>query len=327
MQLHGDLTATASAPAWLARQLNGVGVKDGAYARVVVTGPYEVVKLNTCKATERLLRALNNLRITERPVPAGLPAVLDKYGSCAVDSQGFTYQGWLLERLFEPNCLDEMKRARVTGKRVLSQLKPGYAKSFSRETNPELLADLNAALAEEQSLLPDVTLWTHCAQMALNMALRTEGALKETFLWLDSFIRRERVALDLLTQGNILVNMFGHPVLCDPVCASSGVAETREAHPDEGLSCLVAYVPVVIDGVNVQVRALSTLALTDTELAPIREGLLKLGIQGTEVIFGSSAHRALISEKPTWRRLWNFANATQNIKEDRYRKVLYDAEV
>jgi len=317
MQLHGEFYAMTKRHARLVSQLNTPDAMDGAYSRVTVLGPYSVLKATSCKPTQQLLRELSEGQRQASPASLALPAVLRQHGVIARDRDAVTYEGWEVERLFGNTDTAAMRLARVTGKATLAGLKPQYESTHAR-LSENLAQDLMQALKEEQAYWGHENHWKACAEIALAMSLRTDGYLRDTFLFLLRFVRKHEAALDILTGGNFLWDMFGRVCLSDPVCEADPQAHVQERNAGQ---CLASWIPVRVQGTRVLLEPRSTFALNEAERQETQGQMQALGLTPQDLQWGSAAHQAFMHQAPREVPVWDVPAACKNLKAGLYEQV------
>lgn len=318
MKLHSEFTAIGAAGKPYADLLNRDEVADGAFARVTPTGHEKVLKATLCVATNALFEQLLALGQDRQPVPEALPCVLQKHGKVVKDRDGLAYTAWSVERLFAPEAEEAMRRARIAGKHLLAHFKPGYFYRSARLCAGGL-AGLQEALRQEQHFCQSPDTWKGCAEIALTMSLRTQGEMKATFLYLLEFITKRRVALDLLTQGNIMLNMFGEPCLSDPVCRDE--TDTPAAGLMAG-TCVVAEVPSAVDGLRgLHMQPRSSLPLPQEASTALSREMQSLGLTPLMMRWGDPTHRAFMRKALAPRSLWSVPQAAKHLRDGRYEKL------
>lgn len=327
MQLHSEFRALTRSKEGLARMLNLPNPKDGAYARVVPQDHATVLKATSCPATNLLFSELLKLAKSGPGTPQALPAVFKDHGLCMEDHDGVRYHVWEVERLFEPDDLDAMQLARVLGRARLTRAKPSNRTRTLRGAD-SLLEPLRNAVAQEQSRVPPQPTWDEHAQVAAALAVRTEGALHDAFVFLETFVREHRIELDLLTRGNILVDMFGQPVFSDPVCPAYGSESTRVPDVDlEATSaereCLVVEVPMeLLPGLQVALRYRSTFAAPAAVLDQVAQECNELSLAYLRTGIADPQRLALERAPPRFVSVWSVPDVARRLREDRYVRLL-----
>lgn len=320
MRLHGAFYALKPAAQPMVNLLNSDEVFDGAYSRVVPFAPHAVLKATICEPTNRLLSALAKRKPTARgPRSLALPAVIESHGLAARDDDGLEYTCWTLERLFSPYDHEGMRHARVCGRETLTRFKPSYQERYCH-LHTEEVSKVQDKLAKQQAIWGHENGWEACAHIALAMSLQSTGELKDTFLFLQKFVTTHKVALDLLTRGNLLVNLFGEVTLSDPVCESdehlqpNGVCQANQI-------CLSAWVPAAIDGLNLSVMPMSTGPLS-AEIATAKAAQMQhLGLKPISMNWGSPEHVAFLGEAPKQAKAWSYNNAVRRLRDQLYQKL------
>lgn len=319
MQLHSDFEALKPSKQNLARLLNRDNPCDGAYARVVPYSDATVLKATSCDATNLLFESLITAGRRKSDMPDALPAVLRDHGVCVADRDGIRYRVWEVERLFTPQ--DEQLRtfARVAGRKQIGVFKPSY-RTRTTFDGAATLSDLVRALEAEQSLLSPAPTWADCAKLAAAMSVRTEGALRDAFVFLQSFVLTHRVELDMLTQGNLLLDMFGKPVLSDPV---NSPAQTLTPRFDPGQPCLVLTVPVeLLPQFRVKTETRSTFPLAPAALDSLAQKCAEAEVPFAQVEWGSPEHSRLLRTKAVVVPLWDVPDAAKRLATDFYQSLL-----
>lgn len=319
MHLHSSFEALRPSRVQVARILNREDHSDGAYARVVPMSETTVLKATSCVATNLLFEELSALRRQKKHSLEALPAVLKDYGVSVRDASGIQYRVWEVERLFSPDQAHEMAIARVAGRAGLSRFKPAYRKGVPLDSGA-LLAPLQSALEQERAQLPPDLHWSSCAQLAAAMSVRTEGPLREAFLFLGDFVHRHRVELDMLTQGNVLLDLFGQPVLSDPVTAVWHPAEQPQGPSQE---CLVLEVPVaILPGFQVKLEHRSTFGLPPDVLPELEKRCTLLQVPCTRVPWGSDTQSRLLQTPARIVSLWAVPDVAKRLATNLYQELL-----
>lgn len=324
MNIHNELTPVRNAPVWVKNCINDDEAMDGGFSRVVPVSPFEVVKFTSCEGTVELLQLL---RKEQGKQALALPAVLENLGPCAKDADGVLYHGWLLERLFVAGAIDDMRRARVTGRAKLSRVKPAYQRASTLTVEPGVVHALQAALQgiQKERTRPDGNdTSADDLGIATDMAVRTTGILRHTFVWLSELLRKNPgMRLDLLTEGNLLVNMFGEPMLADPViqdleslqfglagCASAGV-------------CLGVWLPTRVQGLKVELRPYSSQASSEDDLRELSQRLQLLGLRNFQEFHeGSKEHLEFLGAPPKKAPIWELPDVARHLRDDSYIRTL-----
>lgn len=286
--------------------------RDGAFSRIVPMDTQTVLKASSCQATNLLFDELRLLNKHGR-APQALPVVLQDFGTVAQDRDGVTYRLWVVERLFELNDENGMRLARTSPLSALDKSKTG-AGLRRRTASEDLLTALARALDQEQTMAAKSVVgstWKTCARVASAMAVRTDGPLRKAFLFLESFIRRHQVELDLLTQGNILLDMHGQPVLSDPVCAdwSKGlsasshlaptVAAASAAEPEEEQFYILAQAPVALHpGFRLELRWQTSFGLPQERARQLAREYAALGLEPL-VLAETDERRLALLQQPS----------------------------
>lgn len=319
MHLHSSFEALRPSRAQVARILNREDHFDGAFARVVPVSESVVLKATSCPATNLLFEEITALRRKSGAQLDALPAVLKDYGVSVQDVDRVQYRVWEVERLFHLEQSTEMAVARVRGRAALSKFKPTY-RTRAPLSQGELLAPLQNAVSEERSRLPGDLHWTGCAQLASAMAVRTDGPLREAFLFLADFVSRHQVELDMLTQGNILLDLFGQPVLSDPV---SSVWAPVPAEPAPAMECLVLDVPIALEpGFQVRMEHRSTFGLAPEKLDALELRCQDLQVGYVRLPWGSSEQTRLQRLPSRTVSLWSVPSVANRLATEVYQGLL-----
>lgn len=317
MKIHGEFVQVGGKKSAWIDLLNQEEVYDGGYARVVPVNAGMVLKASCCPATKFLLDGLS--RLNEK-TPSALPCVTNRMGLVAKDRMGVSYSGWLVERLFQPDQKVEQTKARALFRREFGRFKPQYLAATAR-LNTSDIGELQQIYALTQSKWGTELNWKASREIALQMSLCTTGSLREAFLYLLDLVKKHKVPLDLTTKGNIMVNMFGHPCLSDPVAES--IPEYEKDVAGAGL-CIGALVPVAVQGITVELKPFSTLALAESEQAKTSEALRRLGLTPSAFEWGSWAHQAFIAKESMRAPIWQYPQAARRIKQDLYMAAFYE---
>mgnify|MGYP006139782477 FL=1 len=207
----------------------GNHIGDGADSSVYEHDNGWVYKVTSCLKTQALLTYLmtNPAR--------GLPLVKQSLGVCAVDEDGHTYYGFLVEKLF--NSLankDEVKRTRVGVLPLRQKYKLG---TRSKTPKPGILnwlsdfwkttqANLIKGAGEVRKISSyEITL----AQLANTKELPELASAFQTLISLFG----NSVYYDFARKDNVMLNSFGEVVLADPV--SSQFFENHDVELNEVL--------------------------------------------------------------------------------------------
>lgn len=318
MRIHTEFSPLKRSAAWIAHVLNDEDINDGAFSRVGIGNHHEALKATTCTATNKLFEELLARKNRGQSIPEGLPAVFKKHGDVVRDEAGIVYTVWSVERLFAEVDIREMRRARVTSRHLYQGLKPGYVGRTSKYSAADVAA-LKQALKQERASVPSPDTWQASADIALAMSLRTSGELQQTFRFLLEFAEKHQAGLDLLTQGNILLNMFGEPCLSDPVCRD----ETGEQAPAlPGGLCIACLVPTQVWGINELVlEPASTLPLDQDDLDAMEAALKQFGLQPTRLQWGSDRQKAFLAQPPVRQPLWSIPDVVRHLRSDSYQQL------
>lgn len=324
MKIHGEFYATKRKAKPFELLMNGQKTFDGGYARVSHLTPFSVLKATCCQSTNELLSDLEKRTKKGLPTPVGLPAVLANHGQSMEDGEGMKYHLWEIERLFEPHDELEIRKARISGRSVLATMKPSYASQVARLTPKvfnELVEDLRLAQEPLRGIFPS---WDACKEVALALSLKTSGELKNTFLYLHDFVVHHRVSLDLLTQGNVMVNCFGYPCLSDPVCESyDSMGISADFPRAEGVDyCVLAMLPVSIQGLQVSLKPFCTEAICEASASSVLQALKEEGVQGEMSTWRSSAHVKHLTAPMQTAPVWDFPEVCEKLARGQYIKAL-----
>lgn len=321
MLIHGDLRAHGPDSQYLEDLFNSEGARDGGFARVVDYTAATVLKATCCPATNKLFYQLLQKRETGIPTPHNLPAIVDSLLGQLVDADGFVYEVWEVEKLFGCDFYKSAAEARATQKMRFAELKPAYRGTLARTTS-NMLEPLNAALASAKAALGDNATWQSSAEIALAMALQTTGTLRDTFIFLREFVVCHKVALDLLGQGNIMLNMFGEPCLADPV---QGICDFEmEKTARSSGQCLGTLLPVKVEGRTVEMRPFVTFPLNETVFAEIEQKLFKAGLTSRAFDWNSPDLTAFIAQGPQIRSIHRVPDVARNLRKEAYLNILSD---
>jgi len=292
--------------------------KDGGFARVVVLSDTTVLKATSCQATNLLFSELRAMEKAGQTVPSALPAAFRDHGECLMDSDRIRYRAWEIERLFEPNEQHLMQKARIRGQAQLEAVKSGYGKTMARLIEP-LLGSLNQAIQREAARIPAGAGWKGSYQMASALAALTQGPLRDTFIFLEDFVQRHKVELDMLTRGNILLDMFGQPVLSDPVTNSFAHEEPISHSASPELWCLLAQAPqALLPEFRVKTQWRSTLGMTSQALVRVRRAFEAEGLRTRCFRWDDLERLALLKEPPQVQNLWDIPKEAELFRADRY---------
>lgn len=306
MRIHDTLEPLTRAPGELKALMAAphAFMGDGGYARVLAASPARVVKLTSCAATIALLDALCVETRAQRR-PAALPAVFRRYGPVAVDADGVQFHGYELERLFAPGQTEAMRIARVCRDETDATRRtetPARHVAQSRQR----FAQLRARFEQHQArcIRGEREPWRECQALAGALASERDAfGTEDTFAWLERFVGRHQVELDLLNRGNLLMSAWATPVLADPV-AVQALAPARSESASQPGSAFAVLVERVqgCQGLEAQVRwhtegPFETLSAAherrDALLAPDAD---VVRVEVTE--WRSSTHRERMHEHP-----------------------------
>lgn len=295
--------------------LNQENVFDGAYSRVVALDEGRVLKASCCPVTQKLLSELAKVQARQE---LALPGVVQRLGVIATDTDNMRYHAWVLERLFTAQDKDAQRLCRVLFRKEFGSIKAAYQQKLAQTTQSKL-QELTQNFASVQKCWGQEGNWRASREIALHMTLCTSGVFQATFAFLLDFIERHEVSLDLLTQGNILVNMFGQACLADPVCERDD--SLTKPLPDQGL-CVTVMVPVAVNGFEVQLEPKSTLPMSAPERQVIVQALQEQGVRAQEVVWGSPAHSQFMRQGSLRKRVWEFPGVAKKLQENAYMQVL-----
>lgn len=320
MRLHNDLIAVSPRGRAMAKLLNHEAAQDGAYARVVPLTAFSVLKATSCDKTNALFERLFELGKTGT-VPAALPAVLKRHGPCLKMTEsdgGAACHVWEVERLFGANQATEQTQARILGRRVLAKYKPDYSGTVVRLVD-RCQEALSQALRDESQELQGTT-WLDSARLMAAMASRTEDPLRASFVFLERFVREEQAEIDLLQPSNILQDMFGRPVLSDPV---AGLASPFSAPAEDAGFCAWAEVPVgLLPGFKVQLEVRSSLNVEKATALLVADRIRALGLACTVGKWGDVAHQAALHQAPRVEPLWHMPKAAELLRNSYLKDTL-----
>lgn len=325
MRIHESMRPLPAAPEWIAASFETSVARDGGFSRVVPISAFSVLKMTCCRATEALLTELWEHTKRGEPIPEGLPAVLDYHGLVAEDDDGFVYSGWTLERLFDSPDDKALLAARALGRDEIGRVKSGYRKRLSRTPARKAGIDGLRDLMRRERHLHQSPHAVCQKKLAFHMALNTSNGLKDAFLYLSRFMQKQNSALDLLTQGNIMVNMFGDPVLGDPICENS-----YESAPADLLSqsgpfggwAVTCKVPYSVQGLTVNVAPSSSLSLSREKAELLAERLEALGATPLVVQYGSIEHQRTMTSAAEEASVWSWKNVLDNLRNNAYERLL-----
>lgn len=237
MRIHDTLQPLARAPRAIKALMDDADAHlgDGAYARVLQVSPARVVKLTSCPASVALLDELHQAQHSEA-LASALPVVFRRYGAVAEDADGFRFFGYEVERLFPVGQLDAMRTARNCY---------GQAPEQRREQSPVRYGNQaywrferlrrRIASAQARYIRKEQPGWKECLALAGELASeRDPFGAEAAFAWLERFIERHQVELDLLMEGNVLLSAWGVPVLADPVSVMAFEPAAAEAMSQVG---------------------------------------------------------------------------------------------
>lgn len=333
MKLHADFKPLAPGAVSLVRLLNESPLsRDGAFSRIVPLDEVTVLKASSCTATNLLFDELRLLSKYGR-APQALPIVLQDFGTVAQDRDGVQYRLWTVERLFDLSDEDGMRLARTSPLATLDKSRKS-AGLRRRTATEDLLTALSKALTQEQAMAASSvsrSSWKTCARVASAMAVRTDGPLRKAFLFLESFIRRHQVELDLLTQGNILLDMHGQPVLSDPVCADwSGdppaaspldtpAGPASDAEPEEEQFYLLAQAPVALHpGFRLELRWQTSFGLNQERARQLAREYAALGLEPLVLAETDERRLALLQQPSEYVSGWNHPVLLRQFQADAY---------
>ena len=320
MRLHGEFEALRPSAKHLEKAMNANRVFDGAYARVVPLTDFSVLKATSCSATnllfEKLVRAKSN-------TPLNLPAVVRNYGPVLKDDIGQIHNVWEVERLFPPLDTDGMRIARIKGKGALSELKPAYASQWARLT-VNYLEDLQDALRAEQARYGDESDWQASAQIATSMSIMTTGTLSTTFRFLANFVQENRVSLDLLGAGNILLNLFGEPCLSDAVWVNP-LSPQRVASPTRVETCFGALVPEQVNGNRMVMRPRVSYPIAPEHAKAWLSRAQGLGLRPTALQWASAELIDFLGQAEQIASIHSLSEVAANLRANRYTELFQTA--
>lgn len=316
MRIHSKFQPIGNRRSEWVELLNQDEVYDGGSARVVPVNAGVVLKATSCAATNQFLKAITRV---QKQRQLAFPCVLGSLGHIAIDQEGIRYHSWLLERLFLPSQVNDQLRARALFRHELSVYKPGYKNQRVNLATSEL-DELQGVYKLAQQRWGTELNWKAAKEVALQMSLCTTGSLRDTFLFLLEFIQSNQVPLDLTTQGNIMVDMFGQPCLSDPVAES---IQDYERDIVATGNCVVAMVPIAVCGITVELHPFSTLTLAEKDLTETASALARLGLSPAVCQWGSKKHRRFIQAGPLTAPVWEYPKAAKRICRDEYLEPFY----
>jgi hypothetical protein len=295
---------------------------DGGYARVLALSPARVVKLTSCTATVALLDALALQTRAQRRASA-LPAVFRCYGPVAVDADGQTFHGYELERLFAPGQLAAMRTARACGDETPPERRITFAARHATQTYRRF-QQVRVRFEHQQTryIRGKQPAWQECLALAGALASERDAfGTEDAFGWLERFVDRHRVELDLLSRGNLLMSAWGTPVLADPVAVQAFETPERGTEPDIDAAASSAFAVLIervqaCHGFEVQVRwhtegPFDTLAAAQAR----RDAVLRPGtdaVNADVVPWRSKAHRQRMHAHPVrCVPLWNLPSGAR----------------
>jgi len=208
---------------------------DGGFARVLRLSPARVVKLTSCAASIALLDELYAQQ-QERATASALPVVFRRFGPLAEDADGIRFHGYELERLFPPGQLDAMREARSCPEDAPKQRRQQQPVRYGNQAYwrfERLRRRIQQAQARH--IRGEAPAWQECLNVAGELASERDSfAAEVAFGWLERFIERHRVELDLLAGGNVLLSAWGSPVLADPVAVMAFEPVPQDEAPVAG---------------------------------------------------------------------------------------------
>lgn len=178
---------------WLSAHKDGMNSRVHTIVRESHNGP--VLKVTCCEATQVLFGLINPDGRFRSPI-FGLPHVFGKFGVCATDSDSFTYSGYFVERLREPQSTAEHQKVDD----LLNAFRR-YHDMFSRDYP----GNTNSCLAQ---------------RTAIALAQDDIFGLGRAFSLVAEAIHKTGAILDLDQPGNVLFTASGRICLSDPVAQS-----------------------------------------------------------------------------------------------------------
>jgi hypothetical protein len=154
-----------------------------------------VFKVTCCEPTTQLFMRAYKAMASGRLAP-GLPSVKACHGICAMDSDGFQFEGFTVERLRPAET--DWERGALQG----------------------LVATARACRERFEDRLPGSRSWQVSVKVARWLALQNAGGLRDAFRVVAAVIRATRASLDIEQPGNLLFTKDGRLCLADPVAMS-----------------------------------------------------------------------------------------------------------
>jgi hypothetical protein len=248
-----------------------IGMKRGGFAEVYPLNSFQVLKLTTCQATRELFGSLSK----EKRVPVGLPVVFEELGVCGVDSEvEEPLYGWVIERLFKPEERTPAQMARVHGQAVTARkLYP----EVSAYTKPSPIRVSDIVEASKQIVLRQTKKERGSLPSASRFFLELASAVDETLqpaLVKLSSLSQEYPSWrpDLVTSGNLLVDMKGTVTFGDPVYHFS----KKDFHSVGKV--IPVRVPVKMRGGQVTTLPVCLIVGSEEEETLKREALVEAGL-------------------------------------------------
>lgn len=310
--------------AYIKELLESPLLREGAYSQVIPVSPTEVVKISRCPATAELLSSLLRLQKQNKPHPQGLPLVLEAYGQVlpARQDEAPAY-AWRLERLFDEHDVVGMAQARAHRSRQDWSRKPHLKQAVARTAWS--LEDLKEALRYEREQC-GFSGWKASHDMAMAMTTRlNDTGLRATFEFLATFVKIHRRELDVLTQGNLMLDRRGYPCFSDPVSPES-VMETETPSAGYQGEVLGARVPFSLEGLYAQVRPVCSAPLSSSGLKQARHALQLMGVATSVFQWGSEEHIAFLNESVTKEPSWRYPYLVHRLKAEAYLHTLLTAQ-
>lgn len=155
----------------------------------------EVFKVTCCEPTTQLFMWAYEAMASGR-LPPGLPSVKACHGLCALDADGFQFEGFTVERLRPAETEHERGALRA------------------------LLVAARECRRRFENRLPGSRSWHVSLRVARWLSIQNVGGLREAFRVVAAVIKTTRSTLDIEQPGNVLFTKDGLLCLADPVAMS-----------------------------------------------------------------------------------------------------------
>jgi hypothetical protein len=155
----------------------------------------DVFKVTCCEPTTQLFMWAYEAMASGR-LPPGLPSVKACHGLCALDADGFQFEGFTVERLRPAETEHERGALRA------------------------LLVAARGCRQRLEDRLPSSCSWQVSHRVARWLSLQNVGGLREAFRVVAAVIKTTRSTLDIEQAGNVLFTQDGRLCLADPVAMS-----------------------------------------------------------------------------------------------------------